>query len=134
MDGRGEENQYIMTLISKIPGLFLLLFLLFSLQPAYAEARSFEIGDVNIQARIDSDGNMHVNEEDTYHFNGMYNGITVELNPSGSDGIENFQAFEVTDRQDVPLDFEESRVGGWFQYTISTQSEMNQKYTSSPTP
>jgi uncharacterized membrane protein len=116
-----------MTLVSKIPGLFLILFFLFSLQPAYAEGRSFEIGDVNIHARIDSDGNMHVNEEDTYHFNGIYHGIIVELNPAGSDGIENFQAFEVTGRQDFPLEFEESKVGGRLQYTIRNQSENETK-------
>lgn len=113
--------------VSKIVGLLFLLLLFLSAQPAHAEERSFEIGEVEIHARIDSDGNMHVTERDTYHFNGSFNGIFVDLDTSGSDGIEHFQAFEVTDQENIPLDFEESRDGNKVQYKIYTPSDHETK-------
>jgi uncharacterized membrane protein len=116
-----------MTPVSKIVGLLLSLFLLLLVQPVYAEERSFEIGEVDIHARIDTDGNMHVTEQDTYHFKGAFNGIIIDLNTSGSDGIEHFQAFEVSDQQKIPLNLEESSDGDKLQYKIYSQSENETK-------
>lgn len=113
--------------VSRIVGLLFSLLLLLSAQPAYAEERSFDIGEVDIHARIDSDGNMHVTESDTYHFDGSFNGIIVNLDTSGSDGIEHFQAFEVTEEQYIPLEFEESNSETRHQYKIYTPSENETK-------
>jgi uncharacterized membrane protein len=113
-----------MTSVHRVVALLFSLFLLTSVQLANAaDERSFEIGEVEIHARIDSDGNMHVTETDTYHFNGAFNGILVDLHTTGSDGIEHFQAFEVSDQQDIPLDIELSSDGDKLQYRIHSQSE-----------
>ncbi|TVX99791.1 DUF2207 domain-containing protein [Cohnella terricola] len=77
--------------------------LTFSAIPVFAKERSFEISEVGINARIDAEGNMWVTEQDTYRFDGSFNGIVVQLDTSGSDGIDNFQAFEVTSQQEIPL-------------------------------
>lgn len=111
-----------MNAVSKVLGLIFSIFLLLSTQPAYAEDRSFEIGEVDIHARIDSDGNMHVTEMDTYHFQGTFNGIIVDLTTSGSDGIEHFQAFEVKGQQTIPLPFEQTGDGDKPHYKIYAQS------------
>jgi len=112
-----------MTPLSKVLGIVFLLFLVLSAPPAHAEERSFEIGEVEIHARIDNDGSMHVTESDTYHFDGAFNGILVDLNASGSDGIEHFQAFEVSGQENIPLEFEKSSDGSKLQYKIYSQSE-----------
>jgi len=113
-----------MNSVHRIFVLFISLFLLGTYQPVNAaDERSFEIGEVEIHARMDSDGNMQVTETDTYHFSGAFNGIIVDIHTTGSDGIEHFQAFEVTDQQDIPLDIEQSSDGDKLQYTIHSPSE-----------
>jgi len=116
-----------MTAVYKVVGLIFSLFLLLSVQPAYAEERSFEIGEVEIHARVDSEGSMHVIETDTYHFDGAFNGIIVNLNPSDSDGIENFQAFEVAEQDTIPLEFEQSANGDMLAYRVYSKSENETK-------
>lgn len=107
---------------AKVAGLLVAIFLLLAVRTAYAEERSFEIGEVNIQARVDRDGNMQVTETDTYHFAGAFNGILVELNGSGSDGIAGFQAFEVSDQQDIPVRSELFEEGDKLQFRVYSQS------------
>ncbi|MFB9274479.1 DUF2207 family protein [Cohnella cellulosilytica] len=94
---------------------------------AFAEDRSFEIGEVEIHARIDRDGNMTVTEWDTYHFDGAFNGVLVDLNASGSDGIESFQAYEAAEQQSIPLEFEETADGDKLHYKIYAKSENETK-------
>jgi len=83
-----------MRALFKLFGLVCSVMLLVALWPAdaHGEDRSFEITNVEIRARIDRDGNMHVTEYDTYRFSGQFNGILVNLNSRASDGIEHFQA------------------------------------------
>ncbi|MBP1991649.1 DUF2207 domain-containing protein [Paenibacillus eucommiae] len=111
-----------MSLMPKCIALIVSLFLLLSSPIAYAEDRSFEIREVDIHARIDSDGSMHVTERDTYHFNGSFQGILVDLQTTGSDGIEHFQAFEMSGEQQIPLHFEKIGDGETLQYKIYTPS------------
>lgn len=110
---------------AKLMGLLMLILMLVSLSPAhaFAEDRSFEITNVEIYARIDSNGNMHVTEFDTYRFEGAFNGILVNLNSSGSDGIENFQAYEVVGKRDQPLEVEASVSGTIHDYRVYAPSE-----------
>jgi len=103
-------------------GLICAFSLIFSAQPVMAKERSFEIQEVAINVRIDAEGNMWVTERDTYRFDGAFNGIVVQLDASGSDGIDNFQAFEVTSQQDIPLDVEASGNGEQIQYKVYHQA------------
>ena len=112
-----------MTSLTKVFALLLTLFLFFSLQTASAEDRWFQIEEVNIHALIDTDGSMHVTETDTYHFNGTFNGILIDLDTSGSDGIEDFQAYEVAEQEYIPLEYEETSDGNRIQYRIYSASE-----------
>lgn len=108
-----------MAIPKKIAALITSLVILFLFPlPIHAAERSFDILDVDISARIDEFGNMIVIEHDTYQFSGAFNGILVELDASGSDGIENFQAFEVTSQQEIPLIIEKSEKGKHIQYKI----------------
>jgi uncharacterized membrane protein len=111
-----------MTIGSKVFGILLSLLLLLSVAPASAEERSFEIGEVNIHAIIDSNGNMQITEKDTYRFNGSFNGILIDLNSTGSDGIEDFKAYEVSEGGNTPLEFEQSGDGASLQYKVYSTS------------
>ncbi len=101
----------------------LLIAMLLHVGTAYAEeTRSFEITEVNIHARIDHAGNMHVTESDTYRFDGAFNGIIVELNASGSDGLEQFEAYEVEGEQLTRLRAEMSQDGDKLLYHVYSSS------------
>jgi uncharacterized membrane protein len=118
-----------MRTIFKWIGLVVSVFLLVSVLPAHAfgEERSYEITNVEIHARIDRDGNMHVTELDTYTFHGQFNGILVNLNSRASDGIENFQAYEVTGQQEQPLEFEPTTTGTEHEFKVYAKSENETK-------
>ncbi|MFM1653382.1 DUF2207 domain-containing protein [Brevibacillus sp. B_LB10_24] len=112
-----------MTFFQKIvAGLTSLLFLFLPGAPVHASERSFDITDVVIHARIDQNGDMLVTEQDTYWFNGDFNGILVLLDSSGSDGIENFQAFEAGPQQEIPLTFETTGKGEQIEYKVYDQA------------
>ncbi|MFC5407075.1 DUF2207 family protein [Cohnella soli] len=96
-----------------------LLLLILSSTPIYAASdRSFDIPEVDIRAHVDAAGNMQVTEQDTYQFHGAYNGVIVQLDSSGSDGIVNFQAFEIKDQQEIPLKFESSSKGSQTEFKV----------------
>lgn len=125
----GLSDSKMLRRISVTGLLLLLLLLLLQIRPAYAgEERSFAITEVRIQAHIDRTGNMHVTENDTYRFDGTFNGIVVDLNVKGSDGIAQFEAFEVEGEQLVPLQTERSEEGDKLQYKVysSSQNEVKQ--------
>ncbi|WP_312117212.1 DUF2207 domain-containing protein [Brevibacillus reuszeri] len=98
--------------------LFGLLILLLFVRYYPVGERSFGISDVEIHARIDANGDMQVVEQDTYRFNGAFNGILVQLDSSGSDGLGKFQAFEVTPEQEIPLSFDQSGEDTHIQYKV----------------
>ncbi|MBO9607572.1 MAG: DUF2207 domain-containing protein [Paenibacillaceae bacterium] len=112
---------------TRIVVLLVVLLLPLFAQPAHAAERSFRIGQADIHARIDSNGDMHVAEEDTYHFAGAFNGIVVDLNRSKSDGIVDFQAFDVTGQQQIPLRSELSGDGDKLQYKVYSESQDESK-------
>lgn len=69
---------------------------------------SYRIESVEIHAYIAPNGDMQVSELDTYRFDGSFNGILVDLDSAGSDGIEEFMASAVTPEGARPLRVEES--------------------------
>lgn len=118
-----------MRALFKLFGLVCSVMLLVALWPAdaHGEDRSFEITNVEIRARIDRDGNMHVTEYDTYRFSGHFNGILVYLNTLKSDGIENFEVYEVIDRQEKALEYDVTTSGTVNEYKVYSQSENETK-------
>jgi uncharacterized membrane protein len=115
------------TLMFKTLGIVFLVIMALSIPTSYAESRWFEIDEVSIHARIDDNGNMHVTEMDRYEFNGDFNGILIDLNTSGSDGIEQFQAFEISGDQEIPLEVEQTNDASPIQYRVYSQSENETK-------
>ncbi|MCJ8011594.1 DUF2207 domain-containing protein [Paenibacillus sp. KQZ6P-2] len=105
----------------------LLLLLLLTNPVLAASDRSFEITSVDIQARIDAEGNMQVTEQDTYRFHGAFNGVIVQLDSSSSDGIRDFQAYEIKEQQEIPLTFDKSGKGSRVQYKVFDQANEETK-------
>lgn len=95
---------------------------------AWADDRSFTIDRVEIHAQVDANGNMQMTEYDTYRFRGAFNGIVVDLDSAGSDGIENFEAYALSaDGELEPLRIEESRDGTQITYRIYSTSKDEEK-------
>lgn len=117
-----ERNENSLPRLKQAIGIALMLVLVLSGRPASADERSFQIVEVNIDAHIDRHGDMHVVEEDTYLFDGQFNGIFIELGSAKSDGIVDFQAFEVSGQDQVPLTFELTSDGDNLHYRIYSSS------------
>lgn len=76
----------------KITFTFLLLFI--CMLPSKVLAVDFEIEEATIDAYVQVDGTVNVNEVFTYQFNGKFNGITRLLVPKEGATIEQFSAKE----------------------------------------
>ncbi|MFD0674674.1 DUF2207 family protein [Cohnella sp. GCM10027633] len=111
-----------MNAVPRFAALLLALLLLASAQTVYAEDRSFEIEAVDISAVVDEGGNLHVTETDTYRFDGSFNGILADLDTAGSDGIDRFEAYEVTGDERAPLRYERTDDGSRAQYKVYAAS------------
>lgn len=104
-----------------------LLILLLFVNTGHASEHPFEISDVEIHAQIDAKGDMKVTEHDTYRFNGAFNGVFVQLDSSGSDGIGDFKAFEVTPEQEIPLAIDKTVEGTQITYKVYDQAKDESK-------
>ncbi|WP_445487843.1 DUF2207 domain-containing protein [Niallia sp. 03133] len=74
-----------------IPCMLLIMFLLF---PKNGLAAEYSINQVKIEATLQKDGNVQVQETQTYSFDGKFNGITREIFPKSGTSIKDFQAKE----------------------------------------
>ncbi|MFT8322482.1 MAG: DUF2207 domain-containing protein [Bacillus sp. (in: firmicutes)] len=74
-----------------IPLAILMIFLLF---PKTGLAVEYSINDMKIKANLQKDGNVEVQETQTYSFNGDFNGITREIFAKNGTSIANFRAEE----------------------------------------
>ncbi|WP_144463402.1 DUF2207 domain-containing protein [Siminovitchia fortis] len=64
------------------------------LAPSFAYAVDFSISDVKIDAYLQENGDIDVNERHTYIFDGKFNGITREIFPKKGAEISGFMANE----------------------------------------
>ncbi|WP_153733099.1 DUF2207 domain-containing protein [Sporosarcina obsidiansis] len=74
--------------------LLLFALLAFMIFPVSAGAVDFSISDVQINAHLQPDGTVQVNEQHTYEFDGKFKGIIREMKPKEGAKIEGFEAFE----------------------------------------
>lgn len=118
MPPRGKIAGLAALLMTQLTLLSLLSLLAVSAQPAYAEERSYRIEQVDIQAVVDANGDMQITERDIYRFDGAFNGIVFNLNESGSDGIEQFRAYELAGDERASLKVEASGDGDRLQYKV----------------
>jgi uncharacterized membrane protein YgcG len=79
---------------------FLFLFL-FLFAPS-VHARSYSIDDVTIRAWIQPDGDILINETFRYTFDGEYDRIRRSIHTDGHDGIQNFEAYELSNTTAEP--------------------------------
>ena len=78
--------------------IFLIVCALLSTANVYcADDRSYYMSSFNINAQLDSYGNMDVSEEITYEFDGSFRGVYRMLKTAGSDGIEAFEVYKTQD-------------------------------------
>ncbi|NQS76798.1 MAG: DUF2207 domain-containing protein [Peptococcaceae bacterium] len=57
--------------------------------------RSYFMSSFNVEAQLDSSGDMAVSEEISYEFDGSFRGVYRTLKSTGSDGIEDIRVYEV---------------------------------------
>lgn len=70
------------------------VFFLFFLLPQDVYAVDFSITNTEINAYLQENGDVQVQEQHTYRFEGDFNGITRSIIPKEQTKIEGFQAFE----------------------------------------
>ncbi|MCP3763959.1 DUF2207 domain-containing protein [Domibacillus sp. A3M-37] len=80
--------------------LFFILFLFTFATPAMA--RSYNIDEVQIRAWIQTNGNVLVNEIFHYTFNGKYDHAIRSIHTDGHNGVQNFEAYELTNKSAEP--------------------------------
>ncbi|WP_153723387.1 DUF2207 domain-containing protein [Sporosarcina cascadiensis] len=78
--------------------------------PTPAGAVDFSIPDVQIDAQLQQDGTVRVNEKHTYEFDSKFKGIIREIVPKKGSAIERFEAFENGNKLDVKKKKDEYRV------------------------
>ncbi|GKV64414.1 MULTISPECIES: DUF2207 domain-containing protein [unclassified Sporosarcina] len=84
--------------------------LAFVLFPTPAGAVDFSIPDVQIDAQLQQDGTVRVNEKHTYEFDSKFKGIIREIAPKKGSAIERFEAFENGNKLDVEKKKDEYRI------------------------
>lgn len=80
--------------IAKIFTALIIIILPFILFPSKGFAVDYSIVDVKIDAYLQENGDVKVNESLTYHFDSKFNGITREIIPKEGTSIKNLQATE----------------------------------------
>src|SRR5690625_6111482 len=65
--------------------------------PIQTLAMEYTIETMAIDAELQADGDVHVTEQQTYHFDGSFNGITRTLIPKEGTDIANVEAREGSD-------------------------------------
>lgn len=72
-----------------------MLFVVLLLMPIHAVfAVDFDVSHVKIDAYLTEDGDAHVVEKHSYHFEGDFNGVTREIHPKKGSSIIDFEAYE----------------------------------------
>ncbi|MEV9641160.1 DUF2207 domain-containing protein [Mammaliicoccus sciuri] len=90
--------------------LLLVALLAFILFPTPAGAVDFTISDVQINAQLQPDGTVQVNEQHTYEFDSKFKGIIREIKPKTGTSIVQFEAYENGNRLKVDKKNDEYRV------------------------
>lgn len=86
--------------------LCILAILLIVVKPVVADDnRSYIISDFNVEAELNSDGSMDVEETITYDFKGEFNGIYRTINTEGSDGVENIHLYIGDSKEPIKEDY-----------------------------
>ncbi|MDT8719086.1 DUF2207 domain-containing protein [Clostridium sp. 19966] len=107
--------------------LFSVLIIVAASTKAEASSGSYYISDININASVDDMGNMSVNEEYDYVFQGSFNGIKREVKTKGSDGIYDVSAKVMNGQNAETPQFEVNDTDGGKEIKIYSKSDNENK-------
>lgn len=79
---------------------FIGFFTFISPRGAFAASKEYYISNINIEAKVNENGDMNVEETYKYNFTGQFNGIKRNIKLKGSDGVENINVAIVKDNKD----------------------------------
>lgn len=90
----------------KIVFIFLSPIIFFSLTivNVSADSRSYSIDHYKTNVKIQSNGDAQVSQKVTYHFNGLYHGVFLNLDYAGTKGVSEPEVFIVNQHQTTKID------------------------------
>ncbi|GFZ33876.1 hypothetical protein CSC2_44020 [Clostridium zeae] len=97
---------------------FLFFIFLFPPHMAFADDKSFSIDSLAIDTTLNSSGDVEVSEVYEYNFKGDFNGVTRNINFTGSTGIENIEVSILDGSNKVVFKNNNSKENGT--YTLAT--------------
>ncbi|NSW90403.1 MAG: DUF2207 domain-containing protein [Firmicutes bacterium] len=93
--------------------------------------REYYISKYNILVYISSDGSASVEEHITYNFSGKFNGVTLNIDLSGTNGIEKPQVFINRKGTEVKAEENNSGARGTYTFNLSNNTAMFKVYEPS---
>ena len=63
----------------KLLGIILFAIIILFVSKSTVQAKSYKIENMDIQATINKNGSVSIEQEITYNFNGSYNGIYIDI-------------------------------------------------------
>jgi uncharacterized membrane protein len=97
---------------------FLLFIFLLPAHNAFADTRSFSIDSLNIDATVNTSGDLAVSETYDYNFKGDFNGITRNINFKETSGVDNIEVSVLDGSNKVTFKNNDSKENG--SYSIVT--------------
>ena len=87
-----------------------------------ANGREYYISGYKILVNIEKDGSCDVEERLTYSFSGKFNGVTLNIDLSGTGGIEDPQVFINRNGEDIKAKEDTSGTAGTYEYNLSNNT------------
>ncbi len=114
-----ERKKHVSTILFSAIIAALLIITAFTTIVSADNGRSYFISKYNILVNINKDGSANVEEHITYSFSGKFNGITLDIDLSGTNGIEKPQVFINRDDGQVKAEQSNSGLSGTYIYNLS---------------
>jgi uncharacterized membrane protein len=114
-----KRKKHVSTILLSVIMAALLIITAFTTIASADNGRSYFISKYNILVNINKDGSANVEEHITYSFSGKFNGINLDIDLSGTNGIEKPQVF--INRNDGQVRAEQNNSGssGTYIYNLS---------------
>lgn len=114
-----ERKKHVSTILLNIIVILFIIteFTKFAVVVSADNSKSYYISNYNVLVNINKDGSANIEEHITYSFSGKFNGITLDIDLSGTNGIEKTQVF--INRNGSEIKAEESSSGAQSTYTYN---------------
>jgi len=126
-----ERKKRVLAIL--LSAVIVILFIITALTTVVSadNGRSYYISRYNIFVNISKDGSANVEEHITYSFSGKFNGITLGIDLSGTNGIEKHQVFIKKDDSEMKAEESNSGAQGTYIYDLSNNTAKFKVYESS---